>query len=96
MRRTFICSALAMFAMLALCAPAMAGTLPQPSPNRAFMDTTCSPCRDFYQFTNGGWLSTAEIPPSYSSIGAGREMADRNQEALRSVLERVSADAAGQ
>ena len=91
--RTILPAALA---TLALSAPALAGTLPQPSPNRAYMDTTCSPCRDFYQFTNGAWLATAEIPPSYSNIGAGREMADRNQEALRSVLERVSAGAAGQ
>ena len=86
----------ASLALLALSAPAVAGELPKPSPNRAYMDTTCSPCRDFYQFSNGAWLATAEIPPSYSGIGAGREMADRNQEAQRSVLERVSADPAAQ
>ncbi len=73
---------------------AAAGTLPVPTPNPAFMDTSCAPCRDFYQYANGAWLATAEFPASYNSIGAGRDMADRNQEALRSVLERTSAKAA--
>jgi putative endopeptidase len=84
----------ALLTALALPALAAARTLPVPTPNRAFMDTTCAPCRDFYQFANGAWMATAEIPPSYTGIGAGREMADRNQEALYSVLERTRANVA--
>lgn len=86
--------AAALLAALVLPALAAAGTLPVPSPNRAFMDTTCAPCKDFYQFANGAWLATAEIPASYTGIGAGREMGDRNQEALYSVLERTRANVA--
>ena len=57
--------------------------------NRAYLDTTCAPCRDFYQYANGGWLRTAQIPAAYTSTGAARELYDRNTEALRRVLERV-------
>ncbi len=91
-RRTSL--AALVLAALALPALAAAATLPPPTPNRAFMDTTCAPCRDFYQYANGTWLATAEIPPSYTGIGAGREMADRNQEALFTVLERTRANVA--
>jgi predicted metalloendopeptidase len=84
-------AALAAAALVALAAGAAlaAGELPPPTPNRAHMDTTCSPCKDFYRYANGTWLDTAEIPPSYSAIGAGREMADRNQAALYRVLEHM-------
>ncbi len=58
--------------------------------NRAYLDTTCAPCSDFFGFANGGWLKTATIPASYSSTGAGRELYDRNAETLRRVLERAA------
>ncbi|HYM82196.1 MAG TPA: M13 family metallopeptidase [Candidatus Limnocylindria bacterium] len=58
--------------------------------NLAYMDTTCSPCRDFYRHANGRWLDTIEIPASYTGIGSGREMFDRNQETLYRVLERAA------
>jgi predicted metalloendopeptidase len=62
--------------------------------NPAFMDTTCSPCKNFYQFANGAWIDTVTIPPAYMGIGAGREIYDRNQEALRRVLQQAAANAA--
>jgi putative endopeptidase len=64
--------------------------------NRAYMDTTCSACADFYSFANGAWMSSATIPAAYSGVGAQREMIDRNQEALRRVLERAAAGAANE
>ena len=59
--------------------------------NRAYLDTTCAPCSDFFGFANGAWLKTATIPPAYSNAGSGRELYDRNQETLRKVLERAAA-----
>jgi predicted metalloendopeptidase len=88
-----VLAAVALLSLAAGSAPA-ADRLPTPTPNRAYMDTTCAPCKDFYRFANGAWMDTAEIPPSYTAIGAGREMADRNQDALYTVLETVRAKAA--
>ncbi len=57
----------------------------------AYMDTTVSACTDFFQFANGGWLEHDTIPPDYSSSGVGREMQDRNELVVRSVLEDAQA-----
>ncbi len=76
----------AALAAVALPAAARAADIPH-GLQRAYMDTTCAPCRDFYQYANGAWLKTAVIPPSYTAIGAGREIYDRNTEVLHRVLE---------
>src|SRR2546428_11404209 len=61
--------------------------------NRAYLDTSCAPCSDFFVFANGAWVKTATIPAAYASTGAARELYDRNQETLRKVLERAAAAA---
>lgn len=53
----------------------------------AHTDTTCSPCRDFFQYANGAWLAAAEIPSSYSAYGAGEELGDATEAALHELLE---------
>jgi putative endopeptidase len=55
--------------------------------DRANLDTTCAPCADFYQFANGGWLKRTEIPAAYTTFGTFREVADRSDAVLHSVLE---------
>lgn len=40
-----------------------------PGINVAYIDTTVRPQDDFYQFVNGGWLETAEIPADRTSWG---------------------------
>jgi putative endopeptidase len=62
--------------------------------NKANMDTSCQPCKDFYRYANGKWLDTAEIPASYPMMGAAREVADRNQEILYRALEKAAAGSA--
>jgi predicted metalloendopeptidase len=76
--------------LVASAAPALAQA-PSPSPNRAHIDPSCAPCKDFFQYANGAWLATAEIPPAYPNIGAGREMNDRNQATLKRVLDGAAA-----
>ena len=106
MKRSPLIACLAMIALVAVFAgadgparadgmPAMtqAGGPPVPGVNRAFMDTTCSPCRDFFRFANGAWYDTAQIPPSYTTIGSARELLDRNSEVLHQVLEGTGARA---
>lgn len=80
---------------LALCvaglAPTPAAAKP-PSFDRAQMDTTCAPCRDFYRYANGGWLDRTQIPAAYGRYGSFTELADRNQEILHALLERAAAN----
>ncbi|HUL03977.1 MAG TPA: M13 family metallopeptidase [Gemmatimonadales bacterium] len=71
--------------------PAVASA--QSGVNRAYIDTTCAPCRDFFTYANGAWLKTATIPAAYTSAGASRELIDRNLEALRRVLDGAAAGA---
>jgi len=62
-------------------------------PQRTYADTTCAPCKDFFQYANGTWLATTQIPPAYPAYGMGREIFDRNQLVLQRVLERAAAGA---
>src|SRR5438105_3607024 len=62
--------------------------------HKEYMDTSVDPCTDFFRYANGKWIDTALIPPSYVGVGAGREMFDRNQDALYHVLEDAQAKAA--
>ncbi|HEV7706505.1 MAG TPA: M13 family metallopeptidase, partial [Gemmatimonadaceae bacterium] len=55
----------------------------------AYMDTTAKACTDFSRFANGGWLARDTIPAAYSSSGVSRDMADRNELVVRSVLDDV-------
>ncbi|HEV8410724.1 MAG TPA: M13 family metallopeptidase [Gemmatimonadaceae bacterium] len=61
--------------------------------DRANLDTTCAACKDFYQFSNGGWLKKATIPAAYSSFGSFRELSDRNEAQLHKILDADAAKA---
>src|SRR6202047_1208316 len=51
------------------------------------LDKTCKPCDDFFQFAMGGWMKNNPIPPEYSTWGSFTVLADKNQQALRQILE---------
>src|SRR5437773_12222625 len=53
----------------------------------AWIDTTTSACVDFFQYANGAWLAHDTIPAAYASSGVRRDMADRNEVVVRSVLD---------
>src|SRR5215469_11750379 len=53
----------------------------------ANLDRSCKPCDDFYQFAMGGWMKNNPIPAEYSSWGTFTELADKNQQNLRTILE---------
>ena len=52
----------------------------------ANIDTTCAPCRDFFQFANGGWLQRSEIPGDLPRWGSFNELQEQNNAALEQVL----------
>jgi putative endopeptidase len=82
---------------IALCAVAVGLPLTAGAQNRAIdranLDTTCAACKDFYQFSNGGWLKKATIPAAYSSFGSFRELSDRNEAQLHKILDADAAKA---
>ena len=54
-------------------------------------DLSARPEDDFYQYVNGGWLKRTPVPPIFGSYGAGREVFERNEAALRLLAERAAA-----
>jgi putative endopeptidase len=62
--------------------------------DRHNLDTTCSPCQDFYQFANGTWLKENPVPAAYSSWSVDDEMRERNNTMLKEILESAAKDAA--
>ncbi len=51
------------------------------------LDRATRPQDDFYQFTNGGWLDSTEIPEIYSGYTVYHEVNERVEEALRGIIE---------
>jgi putative endopeptidase len=64
-----------------------------PPLDRANLDTTCAPCKNFYQFANGGWIARNPIPASQSSWSGFNELRDRNELVLRQAVERAAREA---
>ena len=79
--------AAAFLACVASAAHAQASASQTRGLDRANLDTTCAACTDFYQYANGGWLARTEIPAAYTTFGTFREVADRGDVVLHSVLE---------
>jgi len=53
----------------------------------SFMDKGVKACVDFFGFANGAWFARDTIPAAYSSSCVGRDMGDRNELAVLSVLD---------
>src|SRR5882724_10961703 len=57
----------------------------------SFINRKANACVDFFDFANGAWLARDTIPAAYSSSGVSRDMSDRNQLVVRSVLDDAAA-----
>jgi putative endopeptidase len=55
------------------------------------MDGSVKPCENFYQYANGGWIKANPVPADKSRWGSFEQVADRNRDILKSILDEVSA-----
>lgn len=51
------------------------------------LDRTCEPCKDFYQFANGGWEGKNPVPAAFSRWGSFNILQEKNRDAMRQILE---------
>ena len=58
----------------------------------SILDKTCKPCEDFYHYASGAWLAKNPVPAAYPSWGRFNELAERNRELLRQILEGAAAN----
>ncbi|MEA2721017.1 MAG: putative endopeptidase [Candidatus Eremiobacteraeota bacterium] len=61
-----------------------------PALDPAAIDRTCKACDDFYQYATGGWRKSTSIPAGHPSWGSFDELAQRNREALHSILDEAA------
>jgi predicted metalloendopeptidase len=54
------------------------------------IDRTAEPCVDFYQYACGSWIKNNPIPNDQSRWGRFSELAERNREVLREILEEAA------
>ena len=50
-------------------------------------DTTCAPCKDFFQYADGGWVARTEIPAAYPGYGTFLMLRDQNEATLHALLD---------
>lgn len=62
----------------------------EPGFDTSRMNPKVEACTDFFEFANGEWLRSTEIPASESRYGTFNILADRNNEILREILEKAS------
>lgn len=51
------------------------------------MDTTVSPCHDFWQYSCGGYLARVDVPPGKDAWGIDNEVVARIRTRVRRILE---------
>ena len=59
----------------------------------AGMDKSVAPGDEFYDYANGGWMKSTEIPADRSSIGAFAVLAQQAQKDTRDIVENAAKDA---
>src|ERR1035437_2533617 len=58
----------------------------------SIFDKTCKPCEDFYHYASGDWVTKNPVPAAYPSWGRFNELAERNRDLLRQILESAAAN----
>ena len=58
-----------------------------------YIDSTVRPQDDFYQYVNGKWLATTDIPPDRPAYGTATKLFDDAQRQLREIVEAAAKNA---
>ncbi|HEV7590477.1 MAG TPA: M13 family metallopeptidase N-terminal domain-containing protein, partial [Longimicrobium sp.] len=97
MRKLFLPLALFLAACATTPRKAPVVDMPRPKPllgqngfDLAQVDRSVAPCDDFYEYAVGGWRKANPLPAIYSRYGRFEEVADRNRETLKKILESSS------
>jgi endothelin-converting enzyme/putative endopeptidase len=85
--------AIAAVAALLAIAPigARADDAADPGIDHSYLDQKTDPCGNFFRFACGGWIDAHPIPADESNWGLDQEVALRNREMLRAILEKAAA-----
>lgn len=81
----------AVAALVATSGAVRAALPPRNGVDLSWLDRTCKPCTDFYQFANGNWLKHNPIPASYPTWGSFNILQNHNQDVLHSILRAAAA-----
>ncbi len=94
--KTFLVAALAfLFVACSHRAPAPAAESKPVGVDTAAIDTSISPCQDFYQYACGRWDATHPIPNDQTTWGSFNELAEKNREVLHKILDDAATNTAG-
>jgi predicted metalloendopeptidase len=58
----------------------------------ANLDRSVSPCDNFFEFADGGWVKAHPIPAAYSTWGTFNMLRDHNEDVLHDILEEAAKD----
>jgi len=56
------------------------------------LDRSVKPCDDFFKFADGGWIKDNPIPADHSNWATFNKLHDKNEDALRAILDEASKD----
>ncbi|HET7456267.1 MAG TPA: M13 family metallopeptidase [Gemmatimonadaceae bacterium] len=90
----FALAAVSSSALAQQSAPLAAAAAARRALDPANLDTTCAACTDFFRYANGGWLKRTTIPAAYPGWGSFAELYDRNNDALREILDAAAKNSA--